>query len=320
VVDAPEPSKKRSGERARRLGSKPGSRTGDERAMDAALASLDDESGTATPVKKAPRAATPFEPRFDDAPLPSLSSPRKLGNLVWLVVLLAAGAALVWVIMDLREKGKQQAQADQAKLEEKEKIEAKLEAELADPGAIRVSSEPGEAAVWLSLGRTPMDSFGLPTGQLHELRVELDGHKPLDVAVTSKDWKGDGDKKRAELIVKLEPGTPAKPPPPMPEWAPEVLADMQRGLSQGRGVIHVETTPAGAAVWLLVGKSGSMKLEGIEAGRDYELKVVKPGYTPGYVHIKAEDWRNGGDERLPLSSAPKHALLERTVTLVELPR
>jgi hypothetical protein len=95
---------------------------------------------------------------------------------------------------------------------------------------------------------------------------------------------------------------------------------MQRGLSQGRGVIHVETTPGGAAVWLLVGKSGSMKLEGIEAGRDYELKVVKPGYTPGYVHIKAEEWRNGGDPRLPLSAAPKHPLLERTVTLVELPR
>jgi hypothetical protein len=105
----------------------------------------------------------------------------------------------------------------------------------------------------------------------------------------------------------------------MPAWAPEVLADMQRGLSAGRGVIHVESTPQGAAVWLLVGKSGSMKLEGIEAGRDYELKVVKAGYTPGYVHIKAEEWRSGGDPRLPLSAAPKHALLERTVTLVELP-
>ena len=320
VVDAPEPSKRKSGERARRLGEKPGSRTGDERAMNAALESLDDESGSATPVKKKPRTATPFEPHFDDAPVPSLGSTKKIGNLVWLVVLLAAGAALVWVIMDLREKGRQQAKADAEKIEEKEKMEARLEAELADPGAIRVSSEPGEAAVWLSLGRTPMDSFALPTGQMHELRLELDGHQPLDLAVTAKDWKGDGENKRAELTAKLEPGTPARPPPPMPEWAPAVLADMQRGLSQGRGVIHVETTPAGAAVWLLVGKSGSMKLEGIESGRDYELKVVKPGYTPGYVHIKAEEWRNGGDERLPLSSAPKHALLERTVTLVELPR
>jgi len=73
-------------------------------------------------------------------------------------------------------------------------------------------------------------------------------------------------------------------------------------------------------VWLLVGKSNTMKLEGIEAGRDYELKVLKDGYTPGYVSIKAEDWRNGGDPRLPLSAAPKHGLLERTVTLVELPK
>jgi len=263
---------------------------------------------------------TPFEPHFDDAPVPSLSSPRKLGNLVWLVVLLAAGAALVWVIMDLRAKGKQQEKADAEKLEEKEKMEAKLEAELADPGAIRVRSEPGEAAVWLSLGRTPVDSFALPTAQMHELRLELDGHLPLDLAVTAKEWKGEGDHKRAELTATLQAGTPAAPPPPMPTWDPVVFADMQRGLSQGRGVIHVETTPAGAAVWLLVGKSGSMKLEGIEAGRDYELKVVKPGYTPGYVYIKAEEWRNGGDARLPLSAAPKHQLIERTVTLVELPK
>lgn len=325
VVDAPEPSKKKSGERARRIGSKPGSRTQgeDERAMSAALSSLEDESTsrptTRLPSQPKPRAATPFEPRFDDAPLPNLSSPRKLGNVVWLVVLLAAGAALVWVIMDLRDKGKQQAQADADKRKEKEEMEAKLEAELADPGAIRISSDPGEAAVWLSLGRTPTRSFALPTAQLHELRLELEGYLPLDLAVTAKDWKGDGDSKRAELTATLQAGTPAAPPPPMPVWAPEVLADMQRGLSQGRGVIEVVSTPEGAGLWLLVGKSGSMKLEGVESGRDYELKVVKPGYTPGYVHIKAEDWRKGGDPRLPLSSAPKHALLERSVTLVELP-
>ena len=323
VIEEVEPPKKRSGERARRVGAKPGSRTGDERAMSAALASLDDESGSGSAAKPdpapRPRAATPFEPRFDDPPLPDLSSPRKLGNIVWLVVLLAAGAALVWVIMDLREKGKQQAASDAEKRAEKERIEEKLEAELADPGAIRVSSEPGEAAVWLSLGRTPTDSFALPTGQLHELRLELDGYQPVDLAVTAKDWKGEGEARRAEVTATLAPGTPDQPPPPMPAWPAEVLADMQRGLSAGRGVIHVESTPAGAAVWLLVGKSGSMKLEGIEAGRDYELKVVKTGYTPGYVHVKAEEWRSGGDPRLPLSAAPKHAVIERTVTLVELP-
>ena len=32
--------------------------------------------------------------------------------------------------------------------------------------------------------------------------------------------------------------------------------------------------------------------------------------------IRAEDWRAGGDPNEPLDKAPKHAVLEREVTLV----
>jgi hypothetical protein len=73
-------------------------------------------------------------------------------------------------------------------------------------------------------------------------------------------------------------------------------------------------------VWLLVGVTGSMNLGGIEAGRDYELRVVKDGYVPGYVRITAEEWRSGGDPRLPLSAAPKKATIEKDVALVREPR
>jgi len=290
LVDAPLRARSRSGEHARRIGS----------------------PRPTTPPDRA-RSADDFAAR------PVLQPPRRLANLVWLVVLLAAGAALVWVILDLRDKGREQHARDLERQEAKQEKERELAAELADPGAIRIRSEPGEAAVWLQLGRTPTDSFALPTGQLHELRLELDGYQPQDVAVAAADWKGEGDARRASLAVTLQPGEPAAAPPPMPEWPAEKLAGMQRGFTIGRGTIHVESTPGGAAVWLLVGKSNTMRLEGIEAGRDYELKILKKGYTPGYVSIKAEDWREGGDPRLPLSAAPKRALLERSVTLVALP-
>jgi len=62
-----------------------------------------------------------------------------------------------------------------------------------------------------------------------------------------------------------------------------------------------------------------MKLGGIEAGRDYDLKVVKDGFTPGYVHVGAEEWRDGGDPALPLSAAPKHDTITRHVDLVAAP-
>lgn len=318
-----EPPRHRSGERARRVGSKDparrGSTTGDQRAAEAAISSLDEPSEVVRPPPAARPATAIPPPALDDAPIPALRSTNRLTNLVWLIVLLAAGAALVWVIMDLRDKGRQQAAANEERKREAEEKERQLEAELADPGAIVVASDPGEAAVWLLLGRTPTDSLPLPTGQLHELRLELDGYQPVDLAVTAKDWTGTGNARRASVSATLEPGTPSAPPPPMPVWPEGALADLQRGLSVGRGVIHVESQPAGAAVWLLVGKTNQMRLEGIEAGRDYELKVVKAGYTPGYVHIKAEEWRQGGDPRLPLSAAPKHAVLERTVELVEAP-
>jgi hypothetical protein len=73
-------------------------------------------------------------------------------------------------------------------------------------------------------------------------------------------------------------------------------------------------------VWLLGGVTGNRNRGGIEAGRDYELRVSKDGYVPGYVRITAEEWRSGGDPRLPLSAAPKRATIDKVVDLVREPR
>ncbi len=340
VVPEPAAPERKSGERARRIG-----RTTAANAAAAAIDSLDalgDDDADAAPAAPAekpaarPAAKTPAVARTGagapsaagwsgaadpaaglDVEPPSLRGGKKsLTGLVWLVLVLAAGAGLVWVILDLRAKNAETERKDREAKEEAARETERLKALQEDPGAVRVTSTPDLAAVWLLLGRTPTDTFPLPTANVLELRVELDGHTSVDTIVAAKDWTGAGKVKEAKVAVTLPPGAPATPVPAMP---PEPPAEARRGLSPGYGVVHVESTPKGAAVWLLVGQTNTMQYDGLEAGRDYEFKVVKDGYLPGYVHIKAEDWRSGGDPQLPLAAAPKHAMLERDVELVEAP-
>jgi serine/threonine protein kinase len=296
-------------------------RPGKETAEAQALAAIEDlEARPSAPVIPAPPPPVPR--RVAVAPVPVAivdeAPPSLARRLSWVWVLLAAAGAgaLVWVVTSQADRNRE-ADAQRAAAQERAAAEtARLTNELPDPGAIRVDSEPRDAAVWLLLGRAPMDSFALPTGMVHQVRVELEGFRAVDRNVVAADWTGSGDARTAALTIALEAGA-GKPLPALPPAPP---AAARAGLGEGRGVLRVTSTPAGAAVWLLVGVTGSMNLGGIEAGRDYELRVVKDGYVPGYVRITAEEWRSGGDPRLPLSAAPKKATIEKDVALVREPR
>ena len=101
---------------------------------------------------------------------------------------------------------------------------------------------------------------------------------------------------------------------------------MAKGGSLWRGLrllFVLSALLAGAAAFFLYDRYtgfADAPLSGIEAGQSYELKVTKDGYLPGYVRIAAEEWRQGGDPRLPLSAAPKRERLERTVELTPAPK
>jgi serine/threonine-protein kinase len=155
------------------------------------------------------------------------------------------------------------------------------------PGEIVIDSEPAEAAVWLLLGRTPTDSIPLPTDMPHDIRIEHDGYHPADLQVRARDWTGSGDQRRARRSVTLRPGTPRRPPPA----APPAPADDAARRPAGRGVIHIDSDPAGAEAWLLVGFTPQVTLAGVAAGRQYQFKVVKDGHPPGFVVIRPETWR-----------------------------
>jgi serine/threonine protein kinase len=277
--------------------------------------------GTKTPTPAAEVRMKFVKPAddVDDVPVPSLKrSP------VWtwlgLIVLLAGGAGLFFY---MRKQGKELTAGEKAAAEsraqkekERDELERRLRAEQADPGSIRVTSTPDGAAVWLLLGRTPFDSIPLKTQAVWEMRVELEGHQTQDVRVGGAGWTGKPEDLRASIDVTLKAGTNT---PALPAMPPEPPASDRAGLVDGSGSLKATSRPEGAAVWLLVGVTNSMELQGIEAGQPYELRVQKDGFVPGYVRVTGEEWRQGGDPALPLSAAPKREVIEKSVTLVPAP-
>jgi hypothetical protein len=220
-----------------------------------------------------------------------LSNVRISGGLgrLWLIVALLAvgGFALV---LELKTDVFHPARARRRQEEAARKAEderAAAEAKKVRTGDLVVTSEPDKAAVWLLLGRTPVDSIELSTGMDHQLRVESEGLKPFDITVTPGSWGGEGQSMRASVkaarleVAPLGYVAPAYPPPP-----PVVAAPPR----SGRGRIHVESDPAGANVWLLVGYTGSMRLTSQPTDREHELRVMKDGFVPAVVIVKPEQW------------------------------
>jgi hypothetical protein len=270
------------------------------------------EAPVARPVPVAVARPVVVPAGIDDvAPVPRL---RRSYTWLWILIIVGTGAGIAVLYQKHAEQSRRLKAESTERQRQADELSARLAAERPDPGGIRVRSEPDGAAVWLLLGRSPMDSLALPASMIHELRIELDGHHPVDLQVAGVHWARVGERQVAALQLPLQLGKsqlPAVPPRPSTALAPGPAA---------RGTIHVETTPPGAAVWLFVGVTGTMSFKGLEAGRDYELEVVKDGYLPGHVRIAAEEWRDGGDPRVPLAAAPKKAVIERTVKLIPSPR
>lgn len=278
------------------------------------------ESEPVAAIKRTPPRAAPIvEPIvIDDVPPPRIKS--RIPGLIALAVLGAGGVGFYLVYKDQQKKNTAAEARKQQELAEKEALEAKLRAELPDPGTLKVTSAPAEAGVWLKLGRTPLDSIPLSSGQLHEIRLEgLDGFQPIDTQVMPIHWSGEKDKRRGQLTVPLRPiakSAKGKAEPvklaAMPPKPPDAF-----GFVPGRGPLHIESTPSGAEVWLYVGMTNQMQLANIQAGAAYELKVLKDGYLPGYVAIQPDEWRdNPADTQVPINVAKKKSVLERNVELV----
>jgi serine/threonine protein kinase len=330
-----------------------GVRRSDEMAALTAIAELDDRPASEPPVAKPAPAPAPARPKpapqvvqrarpasavdpiagDPDAPAPRLKS--RFWPIVWTLIVLGGGVVAVKVFLDQRAQNEEQEERNrQAELNAQQQSIA-AEKGLDDPGNVVINSEPNEGSVWLLLGRTPMKfpagsasvAFGVATNQLHEIRIELDGYTPIDTQIPGNLWSLDqgADKLRvakldlplkvAKLDRKGRPevvlGQQPVAPPPAVQAGP---------FPPGKGVIDVTTTPAGAAVWLFLGTTNGVRFSNLIAGKSYEFRVLKDGFLPAYIRIDEEEWRNGGDPKLPMGMAPKHETLTRSATLAPDPK
>lgn len=283
----------------------------EEAAARAERASRRAESEPAAAPRSAPRAAPIVDPiQIDDMPPPRLKSPLRSAIGALVVVGIVGGAA--YLIYNKLEGDK--TRAEQARLEkekrdqEKAEIEAKLDAAQADSGAIEINSTG--AGIWMRLGRTPLTTpVNLAAGQPHDVVLLRDGSKVTQAQVNGTHWKGAAKSLKATLAVKLDS---SKAPAVLP-LQPSTPVLGSTGVV-GSGPVQIESTPSDAEVWLFLGANNA-RFNELWAGRDYEFRVVRPGYKTQTVIFKADDWRDGGDPRMPIDAAKKKAVLSKTVEL-----
>jgi len=175
------------------------------------------------------------------------------------------------------------------------------------PGQISLLSETEAAAVWLLVGRTPATSFPLSSAMVHELRIEHEGYNSLFFSVGASHWSGEGSAHKALVTATLVKSS-TESPAALPAFPPIASPPLAPG-GPGQGTIQIRSDPAGAEVWLLVGATPEMTLAGIEAGRDYEFKILKDGYKPALASFKAESWYLSG------SKGPMRPSLQQKIVL-----
>ncbi|HEX4418515.1 MAG TPA: protein kinase [Kofleriaceae bacterium] len=256
-------------------------------------------------------------PEIEDLPPVRLKS-RALG-VISLVVLIAGAIGFYVIYKDQIEQREAQALRDKQRQEAAEAETKRLSDAQADRGAITVSVTPREASVWIKLGRTPFDSMPLTSSQLHRLRIERDGYQPIDTEVVAASWDGTGAAKKAKVSATLKAaGIDKKTKKPMIEPLPALPPNLaeQTGFTAGEGPIHVETTPPGAEVWLLIGFANTGVNFPTIAGRSYELRALADGYKPGFASITVDEWRDPkADPKAPIDMAKKRDAIDKHIDL-----
>ncbi|MBA3454925.1 MAG: hypothetical protein H0T42_17685, partial [Deltaproteobacteria bacterium] len=137
--------------------------------------------------------------------------------------------------------------------------------------------------------------------------------------VVPASWSGTGVARKATVNVTLKAVAKDKKTgrslaEPLPARPPN-LAVEPKDFAPGEGPIHIETSPPGAEVWLLIGYPNTGVSFPTVAGRDYELRALSDGFKPAFAQITAEDWRDDAST-IPLDRAKKKAVIQKSIELV----
>ena len=168
-------------------------------------------------------------------------------------------------------------------------------------GAIRVTSRPDGAAVWLRLGRAPVTSIPVDPARSHLVRLEHDGYVVKDVVVEPGSFQNG----TAQLSVTLEPtarAAPVEEPTAMPGGA----AEPAPGTPLPSGTIAVTSDPPAATAWLLVaitpGRAGPVATDA-----PLDLRLAKTGFLPEFVTVSPDAFGSSGLAELARDLAARAA-------------
>jgi hypothetical protein len=261
-----------------------------------------------------PATAAHTDPDAAAAALAALTEPemtaevraprRESRTLLWVGLISFAVAGLAAVLYTQTDAFHPERGETRARLsaQDKERALARHRAEQPVAGTLTIEANEEEAAVWLLLGRTPLESFQVPSGQVHAIRYELEDHHSVDATIARPAWRGEGDGLRAEHEARLVPGRREAP-----AFPPEEAVRPPPG-PKGKGPLSLSSDPPGARVWLLIGFTPRVVLGGLEAGRSYQVKVLKVGFHPAFASVTAEDWMMaGGEVRAEVTLRPSAA-------------
>jgi serine/threonine protein kinase len=150
-------------------------------------------------------------------------------------------------------------------------------------GTVEIGAATDGARVYMLLGRAPLDVPHLDMGVTQELRLDSDGFWSQPAVVSPQMWQS-GDQARLTVAMLRKGG--ARPS------APKVPADETP--AEKFGTLHIDSNPSGAQVWLLVGFTPQMHMEGLRADRDYRFLVVAEHHLPRTVDLPRAGWKDDG--------------------------
>ncbi len=263
--------------------------------VDAPLETRDGDHTVATPIRRAASTRLPTEPSIIEVP-PDLSHIRLRRSAFWpifLILLLAAGGAGAFYYLRVRPAARSQVLADAGPSRRPPPA----------VGAIRVSSQPDGAAVWLRLGRAPLASIPVDPARAHLVRIEHDGYKVKDVVVDPAAFAAAG---QAELSVKLEPSERAEAveePTALPAGG-DAGSPNPGALPGGR--IQVTTDPPAATAWLLIaitpGRAGP-----VATSAPIDLRLAKTGHLPEFETVSPDAFDASGEAVVSRELSPRAA-------------
>jgi hypothetical protein len=211
-----------------------------------------------------------------------------VGIILLFAMILAGFAIALWLVKPgfLTGRTPEKIAAERAAAEAESARIAAKNAIPACHATLVVANAPKDSEILIREGQAPADVEHMPMGTRLEFVATAEGYAPRRAIVNAEDkWDTGGGKPHFDLPIQLDKSRArAGAVDPWPPGDP----GSEVGGKGNPGVVHVNTSPKGAEVWLLAGIGPDANIEEI-VGCDTDVDVLvagPPGPGPGSTFRK----------------------------------